>query len=66
MGQFESLRANSAAGNSWGRNFYHTAVARCSGLAEVDQGSSLIVPGDLQDSTIPGWDNVWVDLGGEG
>ena len=23
-------------------------------------------PGDLADAPIPGWDNVWIDLGGEG
>jgi hypothetical protein len=23
-------------------------------------------PGDLADAPIPGWDNAWIDLGGEG
>lgn len=66
MGQFESLRAGSVAGSTWGRNFYHTAVARCSGMTEVDPMMSVVLPGDLQESAIPGWDNIWVDLGGEG
>jgi len=34
-------------------------------LGEVEQ-TRACCPGDLTDNVIPGWDNPWIDLGGEG
>jgi len=33
---------------------------------EAEQARESVSPGDGTDSAIPGWDNLWVDLGGEG
>jgi hypothetical protein len=32
-------------------------------LREPEQGACC--PGDLTENAIPGWDNPWIDLGGE-
>jgi len=34
--------------------------------AHEDNLSQPSLPGDLMEGPIPGWDNAWIDLGGEG
>ncbi len=34
-------------------------------LREAEQAAAHC-PGDLAENAIPGWDNPWIDLGGEG
>ncbi len=34
-------------------------------LRDQEKGAACC-PGDLTENAIPGWDNPWIDLGGEG
>lgn len=33
---------------------------------EGEPARELVSPGDGTEGAIPGWDNLWIDLGGEG
>lgn len=42
----------------------HAVPGQGFALREVEQ-SAAGCPGDLAENAIPGWDNPWIDLGGE-
>ena len=42
------------------------AKPSCAAAAHDEKVLPPAFPGDLADAPIPGWDNVWIDLGGEG
>ena len=65
MGQKEFNRHSIASLSGSRHGITGTGFSHPSSLPEDIAGQSPL-PADLMEPTIPGWDNIWIDLGGEG